>query len=79
MELDGVSVDELGAKIDEELDRLLKRWDVERDCPENNRGINNPYKTGIGKYWPIIMRRKTCSGMEEAKSSRCSMNRSPAN
>jgi exonuclease SbcC len=69
MELDGVSVDELGAKIDEEIDRLLKRWDVERDCPENNRGINNPYKTGIGEVLAYYYEKENLlRDMEEAKS-----------
>ena len=48
MELEGVSIDELGLKIDNEIDLLLKKWDIEKSFPENNRGINNPYKVGIG-------------------------------
>lgn len=49
MELEGVSLEDLKQKIDDEINRLLKRWDVERDCPENNRGIANPYKVGYGE------------------------------
>lgn len=49
MELDGVSLDDLANKIDDEIDSLLKRWDIEKDYPENNRGISNPYKVGIGQ------------------------------
>ncbi len=49
MELDGVSLEDLRQKIDAEINSLLKRWDVERDCPENNRGIANPYKVGYGE------------------------------
>ena len=49
MELDGVSLESLGQKIQDEIDTLLKRWDVERNYPENNKGINNPYKVGFGQ------------------------------
>jgi len=49
MELDGVSLEKLGQKIQSEIDTLLKRWDVERNYPENNKGINNPYKVGFGQ------------------------------
>ncbi|WP_422485892.1 AAA family ATPase [Gudongella sp. DL1XJH-153] len=49
MELDGVSMDELEARIDAQLDEMYKRWDIDKEYPENNRGINNPYKVGIGK------------------------------
>lgn len=49
MELDGVSLDKLGNKIDKEIERLIKRWDIERNYPENNRGISNPYKVGTGE------------------------------
>lgn len=49
MELDGVSLDALEKKIDEEIEDMFKRWDIDRQSPENNRGINNPYKKGIGK------------------------------
>ncbi len=49
MELDGISVDELGERIKDEKDRLLKRWDIDRNCPQNNKGINDPYKTGLGE------------------------------
>lgn len=49
MELDGISLDHLEQQIESELLELLKRWDLEKNYPENNRGINNPYKTGLGK------------------------------
>ena len=49
MELDGVSIDVIKKNLDLELDDLFKRWDIEKIYPENNRGINNPYKVGIGK------------------------------
>jgi len=48
MELDGLSIEKLRHKIEDELDSLLKRWDYTTSGPENNRDISNPYKTGIG-------------------------------
>lgn len=49
MELDGISLEKLQRKIDESLEELYNRWDVDKNYPENNRGINNPYKVGVGK------------------------------
>ena len=48
MELDGISIDRIQNKIEEEIDNLYKRWDIGKNYPENNRGINNPYKNGLG-------------------------------
>ena len=64
MELDGVSIDELGDRIDTEIDRLLKKWDVEKDYPENNKGINNPYKSGLGGTYLLLYEGKTSQDME---------------
>jgi len=49
MELDGVSLDELDQRISDEISRLLKHWDLEKNYPENNKGISNPYKVGNGE------------------------------
>ena len=49
MELDGISLDILGEKIQTEVDSLFKRWDIEKHYPENNRGVSNPYKVGFGE------------------------------
>ena len=49
MELDGISIDSIQNSIEDEIDTLYKRWDRAKNYPENNRGINNPYKTGLGK------------------------------
>lgn len=49
MELDGVSIETLQKQIEEELEKLYKRWDMEKNSPVNNRGINNPYKIGLGE------------------------------
>ena len=48
MDLDGVSLDVLESRIQDQIDLMYKRWDIERDYPENNRGVNNPYKVGYG-------------------------------
>lgn len=58
MELDGVSLDNLQQKIESELIDLTKRWDMEKSYPENNRGINNPYKTGIGTVLECFYRKE---------------------
>lgn len=58
MELDGVSLDDLQQKIENELINLTKRWDIEKGYPENNRGINNPYKTGFGKILESFYRKE---------------------
>lgn len=49
MQLDGVNIDKIEYNIKEEIEALYKRWDKDKNYPENNRGINNPYKTGLGK------------------------------
>ncbi|WP_333657342.1 ATP-binding protein [Tissierella praeacuta] len=49
MELDGISIDTIQKNIEDEIDSLYKRWNREKNYPENNRGVNNPYKTGLGK------------------------------
>ncbi len=59
MELDGVPLDQLGNKIDSEIDCLLKRWDIEKNYPENNKGISNPYKVGIGEVLSSYYKKET--------------------
>lgn len=44
----GVSVEELGAKIETEKLSLLSLWDLEKDSPKGGRGIDNPYKQRLG-------------------------------
>lgn len=48
MELDGVSVEKIEESIDEELDSIHGRWDIEKSYPQNNRGVHNPYVNGLG-------------------------------
>lgn len=49
MQLDGVSVDKLSAALEQECDRLLARWDSQRDLPQGNRGLSNPWQAGVGE------------------------------
>jgi DNA repair protein SbcC/Rad50 len=49
MQLDGVSVDMLRNRLEEEIQRLGKRWDLENKRPEGNRTLQNPYKSGVGE------------------------------
>lgn len=49
MELDGISIDKIEKNIGEEIEGLFKRWDKDKNYPENNKGINNPYKVGLGQ------------------------------
>lgn len=48
MELDGVSIEKLKANIDNEIDELLKKWDIDKNYPEGNRGFDNQWKKGHG-------------------------------
>lgn len=59
MELDGVSLDKLQEKIDSNLDALYSRWDIDKNYPENNRGINNPYKVGVGRILETFYKKES--------------------
>jgi len=49
METDGVSVEKLRLRLDQEYEDYFQHWDIEKGVPENGRGINNPFKKGVGK------------------------------
>jgi len=49
METDGVSVEKLRLRLDREYEDYFQHWDMEKGAPENGRGINNPFKKGVGK------------------------------
>ncbi len=52
----GVSVDDLKGELYSELNQLLKYWDDQMDRPQNNRGIDNPYKNPgelLGAYYRV--------------------------
>ena len=49
MEMDGVSVDILKSEIEDRYENYFSRWDRDAQYPENNKGIQNPYKTSLGE------------------------------
>jgi exonuclease SbcC len=49
IEAGGVSLEELEESIAQATKELLQNWDLERDGPKNNRGIDNPYERGVGR------------------------------
>ncbi|KAF1085226.1 chromosome segregation protein [Sporotomaculum syntrophicum] len=48
MVLDGISVEKLKKLIDQKLLVYSAKWDLANNRPEGNKGINNPWKRGIG-------------------------------
>ncbi|WP_034429892.1 AAA family ATPase, partial [Caldisalinibacter kiritimatiensis] len=68
MELDGISIEELKNKIDDELSLLLKRWDYKNSRPENP---NRRYKKGVGKilesYYEMIDMKQEMRRVEEVE------------
>lgn len=48
-ETDGISVEAFKGKLQESFHNVLSRWDIPGQCPENNRGIGNPYKKDVGE------------------------------
>ena len=70
MELDGISIDKIEHNIEAEIDALYKRWDRDKSYPENNRGINNPYKTGLGEILKNYYKKEGLKlSMEEADTT----------
>jgi len=69
MELDGVSIDKLNKKIDNEINDLLKKWDINNNRPSNtDRDVHNPYQMGYGLiYEAYINKEKIAMEMEESK------------
>lgn len=49
MEMDGMSTEKFERDLEEKISDLAKRWDIDNERPENNRGINNKYKVGLGR------------------------------
>lgn len=51
---DGVSIEKLERAINDQLNAVNSRWDSAADRPESGRGIENPWKQGVGtllKAW----------------------------
>lgn len=67
MELDGISIDSIENNIQKQIDDLYKRWDKDKNYPQNNRGINDPYKVGLGKIVESYYKKEKLKlSMEEA-------------
>lgn len=49
LETDGISVERFKALLEEKYGEAYEHWDQVRKRPENNRGIDNPYKKGVGR------------------------------
>jgi exonuclease SbcC len=49
LETDGISVERFKALLEEKYSEACEHWDPVRKNPENNRGIDNPYKKGVGR------------------------------
>lgn len=45
---DGVSVDTFKQALNKKHSEAYSNWDIERNCPRDNRGINNPHKNNVG-------------------------------
>lgn len=59
MELDGISIDKFRSKLENEIDELTKKWDLESMSPANSsRGLNNPYKMGRGKIYDCYIEKE---------------------
>jgi exonuclease SbcC len=46
---DGLSISAFRRVLDERLQTLLGRWDPERERPEGNRGLDNPWQQNTGE------------------------------
>lgn len=47
-ETDGISIEQLEHSIEERYSGFYRRWDRELNRPENNRGIDHPYRREVG-------------------------------
>lgn len=59
MELEGVSIEGIEKDINDEIEALYKRWDRDKNYPQNNKGINNPYKSGKGEILDSFYKKET--------------------
>lgn len=48
-ETDGISIERLEQAIEERYTACYRRWDRELNRPENNRGIDTPYRREVGR------------------------------
>jgi len=70
METDGLSVEKLKVRLDREYKEYFQHWDMEKEVPENGRGINNPYKKEVGKILKAFYEKE---GIEKDYSETCTV------
>ncbi|MFZ0391332.1 MAG: AAA family ATPase [Calditrichia bacterium] len=58
-ETDGISIEKLEQNIREKYNAYLGCWDLRLNLPEKNRGIDNPWKKGVGKVLEAYYRRES--------------------
>ncbi len=67
-ETGGVSADRFKIRLDEEIASSFSHWDAERNCPEKNRGIENPWRQGVGAILDAYYRvERLKAGLERAR------------
>lgn len=49
LETDGVSIDRFKEKIERLYCEYFSHWDIKRNCPEKDRGIETPWQKEVGK------------------------------
>ncbi len=75
-ETDGVSVDALEERLEEEAGRFYSRWDKERGRPEGNRGVNKPWKKGVGLILAAYYAKEEISeALDEARATEYEVDR----
>lgn len=72
METDGVSVEKLRLRLDREYKEYFQHWDLEKEAPENGRGINNPYKKEVGRILKAYYEKE---GIEKDYNETCTVER----
>lgn len=68
LETDGVSIDKFRDTIEEMYDENFSRWDPIQNYPEGGRGIENPFKRGVGNILQAFYTKETVkSHLENAR------------
>jgi len=61
MATDGISIEKLEKSIQERLSQLRCRWDEKLQRPEGSRGVQNPWKQGVGSILAAWYRKEMAS------------------
>lgn len=68
LETDGVSIDKFRDTIEDLYDEYFSRWDNKHNYPEGGRGIENPFKRGVGNILQAFYIKETVkSHLENAR------------